>query len=198
MRNIHMYKDMFVSIESMKCILGKIGQSYSFKKKLERWHGNKPLSESSLNKVMEAIMAGENDPSIQDPVHNTTEEDGVMELFHQFYELMPPMLDWPEQDTIVISKVSLQGKSATSQATIQNIVTTALLDTGANISVVPERFFRSLPQIFQLSKIHTHKFTLASGANLGPLGQCDVKFLLGNKQFTHKFIALQDFVEILF
>ena len=36
------------------------------------------------------------------------------------------------------------------------------------------------------------KVTSASGANLGPLGQCDLTFRLGNKEFTDRFIVLQD------
>ena len=34
--------------------------------------------------------------------------------------------------------------------------------------------------------------TSASGTNLGPVGQCDLAFRLGNKQFTERFIILQD------
>ena len=36
-----------------------------------------------------------------------------------------------------------------------------------------------------------HKVTSASGANLGPVGQCDLTLSLKNKQFTDKFIILQ-------
>ena len=32
----------------------------------------------------------------------------------------------------------------------------------------------------------------ASGANLGPVGQCDFLFWLGNKYFMDRFIVLQD------
>ena len=42
---------------------------------------------------MEAMMAGENDPSNQDPVHNVTYENGLMELFDQFSGLMSPLSD---------------------------------------------------------------------------------------------------------
>ena len=47
---------------------------------------------------------------------------------------------------------------------------------GTNISVVLETFFRSLPQTPQLLKVCMHKVTSASGANLGPIGQCDLTF----------------------
>ena len=49
-------KDMFVSIDIIKCILGKTGERYSFKKKLENHHDNITLSESSVNEVMEVVM----------------------------------------------------------------------------------------------------------------------------------------------
>ena len=78
---------------------------------------------------------------------------------------------WLEPDTtVVISEASLQGKGATYQVTIQNLTTVALLDTRTNISVVSEKFFKSLPQKPKLSKVHMHKVMSASGANLGPMG----------------------------
>ena len=42
---------------------------------------------------METIMADENAPSIQDPIGNATDEDGLMELFDQFSNLTSPILD---------------------------------------------------------------------------------------------------------
>ena len=52
-----------------------------------------PSSDSSLNEVIEAVMACENDPSTKDPVHNATGKDGLMELLDQFSGLMSAMLD---------------------------------------------------------------------------------------------------------
>ena len=57
---------------------------------------------------------------------------------------------------------------------IQNLIITVLLDTEANISVVSDKLFKSLPQTPQLLKVHTHEVMAASGANLGPVGQCDL------------------------
>ena len=85
-------------------------------------------------------MAGENDPSSQNPASHVTYEDGIMELFDQVSRLMLPVSDWLEQDTIAISEASLTRKSATYQVTIQDM-TTALLDTGTNISVLLKKFF---------------------------------------------------------
>ena len=84
---------MSVSIDTMKCFSGKIGEGYSFEKKPESQHGNTTSSESSVNEVMEAVMAGENDPSTQDPVCNVTQEDDVMELFDQCSILMLCQID---------------------------------------------------------------------------------------------------------
>ena len=102
-------------------------------------------------------MASRNDPAIQSPFDNVVDEDILMELFDQFSGLKSPVLDWLEMDTTVtVSEASLQGKSATYQVTIQNLVTTALLDARANISDVMEKFFKSLPQTPQLLKVCTH------------------------------------------
>ena len=135
-------KDMLVSIDTInKCFLGKIGERYSFKKP-ESQHDNTSSSESSMNEVMEAAMAHEDDASTKDPVHNVTDEEGLMELFDQFSRLMSPVLDSLEPITVFISEVSLKGKSTTYQVIIQNVVTSVLLDTGANVSVILEKFFQ--------------------------------------------------------
>ena len=47
-------KDMSLSIDTIKYLLGKIGEQYSFKKELESQHENTTSSESSVNEVMEA------------------------------------------------------------------------------------------------------------------------------------------------
>ena len=76
-------------------------------------------------------MAGKNDPSTKEPIGKVKDEDGLMELFNQFPSLTSNKLGWLEPDTaIVISEASLQGKSAMYQVTIQNLITTALLDKG--------------------------------------------------------------------
>ena len=58
-------------------------------------------------------------------------------------------------------------------------MTTALLDTLANIKVVSEKFFKSLPQTPQLLKVHTHIKSFR--AYLGLVGQLDLTFRQGNK-----------------
>ena len=68
----------------LSSFFGKIGERFSFKKKPESQDDNTTSSESFVNEVMEAVMAGENGPPTQDPVHNVTDEDTLMELFGQF------------------------------------------------------------------------------------------------------------------
>ena len=63
---------------------------------------------------------------------------------------------------------------------------------GTNISVVSEKFFKSLPQTPQLLKVCIYKVMSASRANLGPVGQCDFIFRLGNKQLIDRFTVLHD------
>ena len=71
----------------------KLGERYSFKKKPKTQNDSTPSSEESVNEVMQAVMTWENDPIIQDSVHNAIDEDGLMEVFNQFSRLMSPMLD---------------------------------------------------------------------------------------------------------
>ena len=67
--------------------MGKIGEKYSFKKKLDSQHEKKISTEPSVNEVMEAVIAGENDPSTHNPTGNATYEDDLMELLGQFSSL---------------------------------------------------------------------------------------------------------------
>ena len=121
---------------------------------------------------MESIMTNKKYQASKEPIGYPTDEDDIMKLFDQLSSLTSPMLDWLTPDTIiVINEASLQGKSTTYKVKIQNLQTIALLDTGANITVVSEKFFNSPPQKLKLSKVHTHKATSSSGASLGPIGQ---------------------------
>ena len=183
---------MSMSIDTFNCFFDKLGEKYSFKKKLESQCDITPSSKEYVNEVIQALMAWENDPLIQDLAQSVAGEDGLMEPFDQCSRWMWPMSDLLEPDTVVISEASLHEKSTIYQATIQNIITSPLLHTGANISVIPEKFFRSLPQTPQLLKVHIHKVTSASGANLGPIGQCDLTFRLAKKQCIGRFMILQE------
>ena len=103
------------------------------------------------------------------------------------------MLDLLELDTtVVIIESSLQGKSATYQVTIRNLIQQYYY-TG---QLFQKKLFKSLPQTPKLLKVCTHKVMTDSGAHLGPVGQYDLTFRLGNKQFTDTFISLQDQQEI--
>ena len=74
-------------------LLVKIEEKYSFKKKLESQHEKTTSSESSVNEIIKTMLAGENDPSTQDPASNVTDETALIELFNQFTQLMLPVSD---------------------------------------------------------------------------------------------------------
>ena len=57
-------KDMLLNSDTIKSFLSKIGERYSFIRKLESQVEKKISTESSVNKVMETIMADENELSI--------------------------------------------------------------------------------------------------------------------------------------
>ena len=84
-------KNMSVNIDIIKHFLGKIGERYNLKKKADSQHENITSSKSSVNEVMEAVKAGENDSSTQGPFHKVTDEDDLMKLFYQFSRLMSSM-----------------------------------------------------------------------------------------------------------
>ena len=123
----------------------------------------------------------EGNPATQNQADNVVNKDGLMELFDQFSGLVSPMLGWLElYTTIFIIEASLQ-KSTTYQVTIQNLVATAILDTGANISVVFGKVFWIIPSNISTIKICTHEVKLASRTTLDPIGQCDLTLRLVNK-----------------
>ena len=78
-------KDMLVSFDTIKCFAGKIGEKNSFKKKPDGKIEKKILTEPSVNKILETIMADENESSTQDQINNVTDEDNLMELLNQFF-----------------------------------------------------------------------------------------------------------------
>ena len=84
-------KDKLVSTDIIKCVLGKIGDRYSFIKKPDSQVEKKNSTESFINEVIEIIMADENEPYTQHLLHNVSHEDGLMKLFGQFSSLMSPV-----------------------------------------------------------------------------------------------------------
>ena len=50
-------KDMSASIDIIKHFLGKLGEKYSFKKKLHTQHDSTPSAEEYVHEVMQAVMA---------------------------------------------------------------------------------------------------------------------------------------------
>ena len=138
---------VMTSINTIMHFLRNIGEKCSFKKTSNHPHESENLPEATENEVMESITTNKNYSATQEPINNVTNEDDLMKLFDQFCNLMIPTSDSPQLDTTtVVSEALLQGKGATYQVTIHNLATTALQDTGANMSVVSEKFFKSLPQ----------------------------------------------------
>ena len=85
--------DVSIRIDTIKSFLGKLGQKYSFKKESDSHHENPISTESSVNKVMETLIASTNDPATQSPPDNVVNEDSLIELFDQFPGLTSPMSD---------------------------------------------------------------------------------------------------------
>ena len=100
---------MSVSVNTIKHFLGKLGEKYNLQKKPETQHDSTPLTEESVNEVVQAVMTWENDPSTKDSSHSVVGEDDLMELFGQFAGWMSPVSGWLEPDTAVISEAFLQG-----------------------------------------------------------------------------------------
>ena len=86
-------KNILVNIDTIKYFLDKIGERYSFKKKLETQHDSATSSKESVNEVREVVMTHKNNPTTQDSVYNAVDKDGLIKLFDQFPRLMSPMLD---------------------------------------------------------------------------------------------------------
>ena len=94
--------------------------------------------------------------------------EDLLNLFKQYSNFAQPTSDWLGADTtIVISEASIQRTSANLPLLqFQEQPTKGLLDTGANISVISQKFFQIFTSKTQIIKItHTHKVTSASGAN---------------------------------
>ena len=191
-KQIRSYGDLSVCASTIKYFLPKKGDKYCFKKKSKNQHENPKSVEATINEVFESITTNINYPASQEPLSKPNNEDDLIQLFDQLFSLMLPRSDRVEPvATVDISKAFLQGKETTYQVTIQNL-TIALQDTGANISVVPEKCFKSLLQKPKLSKVYMHKVTSASRASLGLIWECDLTFQLRNRHFMNRFIVLQD------
>ena len=144
-------------------------------KEINNQHESPKSLEATVNKVMQCITY-ENYPVSQEPVSDSTDEDDLMRLFHQFSGFMHPVSDWLELDTIiVISKTALEGKSTIYHVTIQNL-TTALLDTGANrYQSSWKKNFKSLPQKPKLSKLENKAMSASGTTVIGTLHPIEIK-----------------------
>ena len=72
-------------------------------------------------------------------------------------------MDWlATDDAVIMNEVSVEGISATYYITVQQCVTTALFNTSANLSVISQKFFDSLPQKLKLLILNSCTVTSAS------------------------------------
>ena len=70
--------------------------------------------------------------------------------------------------------------------------TTPALETGSTMSVISQIFSDFLPQKLKLLTSRICTVMSASTTDPGPIVQCYLTFHLGKKNFTDKFIVLQD------
>ena len=102
--------DMSVSVHTIKCVIGKIGDKCSFKRKSNNQE-NQKSPEKTVNELMESIPTSINHPASEEPVNDASDEDNLVRLFDRFSGMMWPTSDWLEPDsTIVINEASLQGQ----------------------------------------------------------------------------------------
>ena len=120
---------------------------------------------------MEAITSNDNNTNSKVPKQELTNEKNLFKLFEQYSDFTQALSVCLEVATaVVISKASVHN---TYHVIAQKQPTIALLDTGANISVISQFCF---PQKRKLVKLHMHKIMLASGASLGLIGYCHPTF----------------------
>ena len=90
--------------------------------------------EANINEIMETITTDENYTNSKEPIHETTNEEDLMNLFELYSDFTSHSSDWlGAYATVVISEASIQGRSATYHVTVQEQPTIALLDTGAKM-----------------------------------------------------------------
>ena len=133
-------------------------------------------------------MAGENDPSTQDPIGNVTGEDGLMELFSQFSSMMSAISDKLKSQILSLSSVKLlyKGKHYLSGHSSKPNNNSS---TGHRVKYI-RKILQVITLCIKLLKVCTHKVTSACGTNLDPTGQSVLTFRVGNRQFKDRFVIL--------
>ena len=99
----------------------------------------------------------------------------------------------PDETTVRISPIT--NKSPKCQVNVLGSWKEALVDSGADISVVQIKLLSSLPRGAILKRYKLtgpKKCVSASGHDLGPDGQVTFRFALGGKQFTHTFLVVKN------
>ena len=98
-----------------------------------------------------------------------------------------------EPDTVSISPIT--NKSPKCQVNILGSWKEALVDSGADISVIQTQLLTSLPRNAILKRFKLggpKKCVSASGHDLGPDGQVILRFALGGRNFCHKFLVVRN------
>ena len=74
------FDDLLLSINTIKCFYGKMGEKSSFKKKTNNLHESLESPEATVNDIMESITMKENYPTSQEPKSDSTVEDKLISV----------------------------------------------------------------------------------------------------------------------
>ena len=152
------------------------------------------LQNVMVKEVMETVTVTDDEQAdTAESANKTADEEDLLNLFNQYPDVMSSISDWLFKDIdVIINEASSEGISAEYSITMQQYTSTVLFETHVNVSVMSQKFFNTLPQKPKLLKPNACTVTLASGTDLGPIGQCNLTFRLWNKCFTDKFIIFWD------
>ena len=122
--------------------------------------------------------------------NETTDGKDLLSLLYQYSDIILPNSDWlTKEDVVIINEASVEGIKSIYHITVQQHTTTAIFDTSANMSVISQKFFDSLPQQPKLLASNICTVMSANGTELGLIGHCYLTFQL-KMHFTDKFIVL--------
>ena len=98
-----------------------------------------------------------------------------------------------EQNTHIVCDISISSNKLTCPILLgHNYKTIALLDTGSNICLIKNAIFKSLPYHFRRLEKCSIEVISASGDKLHVRGECQMPIKIGNRNFTHSFIIVEN------
>ena len=68
-------------------------QKYSLKKKPDNPSKDLKSPEATINEIMETIITNKNNTNSKKPIHEPTNKEDLMNLFEQYSNFTPPILD---------------------------------------------------------------------------------------------------------